>query len=74
MNVSLNLFSISGKQRKQIVPVHNYDTRYAEAFTITKIRTFKHEQFLLLLGAELGGGKRERGVLLGAEEGEGAYF
>ena len=42
-NVSLNLFSISGEQ---IVLVHHYENRYAEAFAITKLRTFKHEPFL----------------------------
>ena len=40
--------------RNKMVPVHDYEKRYAEAFAIT-MRTFKHEPFLLL-GAEGGGG------------------
>ena len=28
-----------------MVPIHDYEKRYAEPFTITKIRTFKHEPF-----------------------------
>ena len=54
--VALHLFSISGKQ---MVPVHDYEKRYTEAFAITKIRTFNYKFvcFVFLLGA-----------------GEGAYF
>ena len=37
-----------------MVPVHDYEKRYAEAFAITKIRTFKHEPFFIVGGG--GGG------------------
>ena len=37
-----------------MVAVHDYEKRYAEAFTITKIRTFKHEPFFII-GGEGGG-------------------
>ena len=37
-----------------MVPVHDYVKRYAEAFAITKIRTFKHEPFFIVGGG--GGG------------------
>ena len=35
-----------------MVPIHDYEKRYMEAFVITKIRiqTFKHEPFLFLGG------------------------
>ena len=38
-----------------MVPVHDYEKRYAEMFAITKIRTFKHEPFFIV-GDEGGGG------------------
>ena len=37
-----------------MVPVHDYEKRYAEAFAITKIPTFKHEPFFIFGGG--GGG------------------
>ena len=37
-----------------MVPVQDYEKRYAEAFAITKIRTFKHEPFFIVGGG--GGG------------------
>ena len=37
-----------------MVPVHDYVKRYAEAFAIMKIRTFKHEPFFIVGGG--GGG------------------
>ena len=37
-----------------MVPVHDYEKRYAEAFAITKMRTFKHEPFFIVGG---GGGE-----------------
>ena len=37
-----------------MVPVHDYEKRYAEALAITKIRTFKHEPLLIVGGG--GGG------------------
>ena len=37
-----------------MVPVHDYEKRYAEAFAITKIRMFKHEPFFIVGGG--GGG------------------
>ena len=43
-----------------MVPVHDYVKRYAEAFAITKIRTFKHEPFFIVGG---GGGGLIRGTL-----------
>ena len=43
-----------------MVPVHDYVKRYAEAFVITKIRTFKHEPFFIVGG---GGGGLIRGTL-----------
>ena len=49
--VSSNVFSIS---ETEMVPVHDYVKRYAEAFAITKIRTFKHEPFFIVGGG--GGG------------------
>ena len=39
-----------------MVPVHDYEKRYAEAFVITKIRTFKHEPFFIVGGGGGGGG------------------
>ena len=36
-----------------MVPVQDYEKRYAEAFAITKIQTFKHEPFFIVGG---GGG------------------
>ena len=39
-----------------MVPVHDYEKRYAEAFVITKIRTFKHEPFFIVGGGDGGGG------------------
>ena len=42
-----------------MVPVHDYDKRYVEAFTITKIWTFKHEPFFFWGGGGGGGGKGE---------------
>ena len=50
--VSSNVFSIS---ETKMVPVHDYEKRYAEAFAITKIRTFKYEPFFIVGG---GGGGR----------------
>ena len=44
-----------------MVPVHDYVKRYAEAFAITKIRTFKHEPFFIVGGG--GGGGLIRGTL-----------
>ena len=44
-----------------MVPVHVYDKRYAEAFAITKIRTFKHEPFFIVGGG--GGGGTLRVIL-----------
>ena len=38
-----------------MVPVHDYVKRYAEAFAITKIRTFKHEPFFIVGGGGGGG-------------------
>ena len=43
-----------------MVPVHDYEKRYAEAFAITKVRTFKHEPFFIVGG---GGGELIRGTL-----------
>ena len=43
-----------------MVPVHDYVKRYAEAFAITKIRTFTHEPFFIVGG---GGGGLIRGTL-----------
>ena len=40
-----------------MVPVHDYDKRYVEAFTITKIWTFKHEPFFFRRGGGGGGGE-----------------
>ena len=40
-----------------MVPVHDYEKRYAEAFAITKIRTFKQEPFFIVGG----GGEAEGG-------------
>ena len=37
-----------------MVPVHDYEKRCAEAFTITKIRTFKHELFFFFFFFFLG--------------------
>ena len=56
--VSSNVFSIS---ETEMVPVHDYVKRYAEAFAITKIRTFKHEPFFIVGGG--GGGGLIRGTL-----------
>ena len=39
-----------------MVPVHDYEKRYAEAFAITKMRTFKHEPFFIVGGGGGGGG------------------
>ena len=39
-----------------MVPVHDYEKRYAEAFAITKMRTFKHEPFFIVGGGGRGGG------------------
>ena len=39
-----------------MVPVHDYVKRYAEAFAITKIRTFTHEPFFIVGGVGGGGG------------------
>ena len=50
-NVSSNVFSIS---ETEMVPVHDYEKKYIEAFAITKIRTFKHEPFFIVGGG--GGG------------------
>ena len=36
-----------------MVPVHDFEKRYADTFVITKIRTFKHEPFFIVGG---GGG------------------
>ena len=44
-----------------MVPVHDYEKRYAEAFAITKMRTFKHEPFFIAGGG--GGGELIRGTL-----------
>ena len=44
-----------------MVPLHDYVKRYAEAFAITKIRTFKHEPFFIVGGG--GGGGLIRGTL-----------
>ena len=38
-----------------MVPVHDYVKRYAEAFAITQIRTFKHEPFFIVGGGGGGG-------------------
>ena len=38
-----------------MVPVHAYEKRYAEAFAITKMRTFKHEPFFIVRGGGGGG-------------------
>ena len=38
-----------------MVPVHDYEKRYAEAFAITRIRTFKHEPFFIVGGGGGGG-------------------
>ena len=43
-----------------MVPVHDYEKRYAEAFAITKMRTFKHKPFFIDGG---GGGVLIRGTL-----------
>ena len=48
--VSSNVFSISEKKK---VPVHDYEKRYAEAFAITKIWTFKHKPFFIVGGGGL---------------------
>ena len=38
-----------------MVPVRDYEKRYAEAFTITKVRTFKHKPFFNCWGRGGGG-------------------
>ena len=45
-----------------MVPVRDYEERYAEAFAITKVRTFKHKPFLIVGGGG-GGGKLICGTL-----------
>ena len=50
--VPSNVFSIS---ETKMVPVHDYEKRYAEAFAIT-MRTFKHEPFFIAGGGGGGGG------------------
>ena len=54
---SSNVFSIS---ETKMVLSHDYEKRYAEAFAIMKIRTFKHESFFIVGG---GGGELIRGTL-----------
>ena len=49
----LNVFSIS---EIKIIPVHDYEKRYADTFVITKIRTFKYEPFFIVGGGGGGGG------------------
>ena len=49
--ISSYVFSIS---ETEMVPVHDYEKRNAEAFAITMIRMFKHEPFFIV-GAEGGG-------------------
>ena len=39
-----------------MVPVHDYEKRYAEALAITKIPMFKHEPFVIVRGGGGGGG------------------
>ena len=46
-----------------MVSVHDYEKRYAEAFAITKMRTFKHEPFFIAGGGGGGGGELIRGTL-----------
>ena len=58
--VSPNVFSIS---ETKMVPVHDYEKRYAEAFVITKMRTFKHEPFFIVGGGGGEGGELIRGTL-----------
>ena len=66
-----------------MVPVHHYDKRYVEVFTIMKIPTFKHELHFFLVGGRIGlggggGGEEEERCIVGGKgrggEGGGLFL